>query len=353
MLNRVLARRTTHGLPRQCRIVHSVISIIQHAIITRSTYWLMSDISCIYGNCCMLDLHKLRIFLQVSQVGSFSAAADLLLMTQSGVSQHIQELENTLGIRLFDRKPRGVALTAAGQTLVAYAEQIFALVSEAETAVADAAKLSGGVIRVGATPGIGMYVLPGWISEFRTKHPHNQIALSTRTTAEIVALLRAGQLDLGIIEGEIDDDSANIHVRTLQSVEQWLVVGPSHLWWPRDTVDLSEIGGEVVITRQRGAASRLWLDNLFKRHKVRVRIAAEFDNVESIKRAVSGSTAISVLPRYTIEQEERLGLLKALRVNGISMQRTIRAVWSASTATPAGANAFLSLVADAFETSTL
>ena len=112
------------------------------------------------------------------------------------------------------------------------------------------------------------------------------------------------------------------------------------------------MNGEMLISRQRGSASRVWLDEIFKRHNVRVRIAAEFDNVESIKRAVGGSNALSVLPRYTIEQEEKLGLLKALRIDGAPMQRTIRAVWNANTPLFPAANAFLSQVAAEFNRTT-
>ena len=299
----------------------------------------------------MLDLHKLRIFIQVSQAGSFSSAADTLLMTQSGVSQHIQELENALGTRLFERKPRGVSLTATGHTLLNYAEQILALVNEAENAVADVAKLSGGVIRGGATPGVGMYVLPAWTATFRVKYPHIQIELSTRITAEILAQLRANQLNLGVIEGEVDDEQAGFSVRTLQDVEQWLIVGPTHGWWQRSSVRISELSGETLITRQRGSASRVWLDEILKRNNVRCRIAAEFDNVESIKRAVSGSSAISVLPRYAIEQEERLGLLKPVHVDGAPMQRMIRAVWNSNSPLTPTANAFLNHVAGEFNRS--
>ena len=296
----------------------------------------------------MLDLHKLRIFIQVSQAGSFSAAADTLLMTQSGVSQHIQELESSLGTRLFERKPRGVVLTAAGQTLLNYAEQILALVNEAENAVADVAKLSGGVIRVGATPGVGMYVLPAWTATFRVKYPLIRIELATRTTPEILGQLRAGQLDVGVIEGEVDDEPTGFSVRTLQDVEQWLIVGPTHGWWHRDSVRINELNGETLITRQRGSASRVWLDSVLKRNNVRCRIAAEFDNVESIKRAVGGGSAISILPRYALEQEERLGLLRAIHIEGEPMQRTIRGAWIANSPLSPAANAFMSHVAAEF-----
>lgn len=83
----------------------------------------------------MLNLYKLEIFATVVQTGSFSAAAERLLMTQPAVSQHIQDLEASLGARLFQRGRRGVTLTPAGETLHSYTQEILRLLAEAENAV--------------------------------------------------------------------------------------------------------------------------------------------------------------------------------------------------------------------------
>ncbi len=107
----------------------------------------------------MLNLHKLEIFATVVRVGSFSAAAEQLLMTQPAVSQHIQDLEASLGTRLFERGRRGVTLTAAGEKLHDYTRTILQLVSEAENAVTDVEHLTSGEIVVGATPGVSVYLL--------------------------------------------------------------------------------------------------------------------------------------------------------------------------------------------------
>ncbi len=108
----------------------------------------------------MLDLHKLNIFAAVARTGSFSAAAEQLLLSQPAVSQHVHDLEAGLGTRLFERGRRGVMLTPAGAQLYDYAQAIFRLVAEAESAVTDVANLAAGQLAVGATPGVSVYLLP-------------------------------------------------------------------------------------------------------------------------------------------------------------------------------------------------
>ena len=114
----------------------------------------------------MLDLHKLEIFLRVVREGSFSRAAESLLMTQPAVSQHIADLEAQLGATLFSRARRGVILTTEGETLHGYALQILRLLAEAENAVTDVRKLSSAQLAIGATPGLSSYLLP-FASSFR------------------------------------------------------------------------------------------------------------------------------------------------------------------------------------------
>ncbi|MBL8120019.1 MAG: LysR family transcriptional regulator, partial [Anaerolineae bacterium] len=134
----------------------------------------------------MLDLYKLHIFSVVAETGSFSAAAERLYMTQPAVSQHIKELEGGLGRTLFQRGWRGVKLTAHGEILQRYTGEIFALVAEAERALTDVEQLSSGRVRVGATPGVGVYLAPEWVQQFRSRYPQLTVALQTGVTASIV-----------------------------------------------------------------------------------------------------------------------------------------------------------------------
>ena len=152
----------------------------------------------------MLTLYKLEIFAQVVQQGSFSSAEERLLITQSAVSQNIQELEASLGAQLFQRGRRGVTLTAPGKKLYDYTRQILTLVAEAENAVTNVEQLASGQVHIGATPGIGVYLLPEWIETFQRRYTKLTVELRTSITPQIIEDLLTQRLDIGFIEGYLD-----------------------------------------------------------------------------------------------------------------------------------------------------
>ena len=278
----------------------------------------------------MLNLYKLEIFALVVQTGSFSAAADRLLMTQPAVSQHIQDLEASLGAKLFQRGRRGVSLTPAGETLHDYTRQILHLLAEAENAVTDVQHLASGQVTVAATPGVGVYRLPDCTQSFRQQYPNLSVTVQTGTTPEIIAGLRRGKLDIGLIEGELEEGSERegIGVLGLEVNEQFVIVGIKHPWWARASVRLDELAGQRMVMRQRNSQTRIWLDGELQRSGVQVQIAAEFDNVESIKRSVAKGGEIAILPEYAVRTELEMGMLRAISVEGKPLQRTLKLVWN-------------------------
>lgn len=276
----------------------------------------------------MLDLYKLEIFARVSESGSFSAAAERLLMTQSGVSQHIQDLEASLGVKLFERGRRGVTHTSSGATLYAYTRQIFALVIEAENTVTNVAHLASGQVQVGATPGVSVYLLADWVQSFRVRYPKLTINVETSITPQIVKDLRVGRLDIGLIEGELAADAATyLGIHLLEEIEQFVVVGPTHPFWSCPTLTLPELQDQAMIMRQRNSQTRIWLDEELQRQGVRPRVVAEFDTIESIKRAVSMGPGLTILPEYAIRTEQEFGLLRRIALEGKPLVRTLKLIW--------------------------
>lgn len=290
----------------------------------------------------MLNLNKLEVFAVVVRAGSFSAAGEQLLLTQPAISQHIQDLEASLGTRLFVRGRRGVTLTAAGERLAGYARAIFQLVAEAQNAVTDIQHLAAGQVEIGATPGISVYLLPEPIQEFHNRYPKLRVSVETGITPQIVNDLRLGRLDLGLIEGELDEPlHPALGVQVLQAVEQLIVVGPKHAWWGRSTVEIDELNGQTLILRQRNSQTRIWLDGVLQQHSLRPRTGAEFDNVESIKRAVSNGMGITILPAYAVQEEVENGRLWLLAITGAALERTLKLVWNREIHLSPVARAFL------------
>lgn len=297
----------------------------------------------------MLTLHKLEIFTVVVQTGSFSAAAEQLLMTQSAVSQHIQALEASLGVSLFKRGRRGVTLTNTGETLHTYAQQILRLVAEAESAVTDVDHLSEGQLRIGATPGISVYLLPTWMQAFRRRYPQLTVAIETDVTTQISAGVRAHRLDLGLVEGEIDSTRhTHLDILVLRDIELYVIVGKGHDWCKLDSVAAHMLNAQPFITRQQSSQTRAWLDDILAENRVEPRIVAEFDSPESIKQAVISGMGISILPDYAFQREQDLNMLKVLPVTGVNLHRSLKLLWNRDLALAPIARAFLRELAAEF-----
>lgn len=276
----------------------------------------------------MLSLYKLEIFNAVIDTGSFSAAAGQLFMSQPAVSQHIHDLEASLGTRLFDRGTRGVTPTAQGLILHDYARQVFALLAEAENKLVDVENLESGGTTVAATPGVSVYLLPDWIGAFRGRYPRLTVSLQTGITTQVSADVLAHRADVGFVEGELDDPApARLGVLELEQMEQYVVVGPNHAWWDSAQVSLPALGEQTLLMRPPRSQSRIWLDGVLGRHGLHPQVGAEFDNLESIKRSLMAGTCVAVLPSYVVRHDVMLGLLHAIPVEGAPLQRTLKLLW--------------------------
>jgi DNA-binding transcriptional LysR family regulator len=298
-----------------------------------------------------LDLYKLGIFARVAEAGSLSHAAEQLRMTQSGVSQHVKALEDGLGTALFERGRRGVRLTDAGRRLFDYSEAIFRLVAEAELAVTDVAGLREGRLAIGATPGVSAYLLPDWVQLFGQRYPNLTVTTQTAITPVIIHELRAGQLDLAAIEGELDDSAVlHLRVQALQEFDQYVVVGRKHPWWGRADLALAELSGQPLVTRQARSQTRLWLDQALREHGITPRVVAELANLESIKRVVMLGASLTILPLYTVRAEQELGLLEAIPLVGRPLRRTLRLLWRAGRPLGPVARTFVQFLGEQFPT---
>lgn len=296
----------------------------------------------------MIDLHKLHIFHIVAREGSFSAAAGRLFITQSAVSQHMKDLETGLGQPLFQRGWRGVRLTPSGEVLADYAGRVFALIAEAEGALSNVQKLEAGKVVIGATPGVSAYLAPGWVTQFRVRYPRLTVSVSTDITGQIAADVLAGQLDFGLIEGELDDQPPRLAHCVLERVEQMVVVGAGHPLWEASVTSPADLGAHAFITRQAGSQTRTWLERALRQQRIEPTISAEFDNLESIKRAVAAGGCLTLLPAYVVTDEVGRGLLRVIPVEGTPFTRELKLIWSRGAPFTPPARAFISVLAELY-----
>lgn len=293
----------------------------------------------------MLSLYKLEIFAIVVENGSFSRAAEQLYMTQSAISQHMQELEATLGTTLFKRGRRGVTLTESGEKLHRHTVDILRRVAEAESDVMNVAQIASGETHIGATPTIGMYLVPEWIRIFRSKYPNLTVSLRTDITDHIIADVLSHRLDFGIVEGELDDRrSPRLGVAVLEAIEWYVVVGQDHQWWDEKTRTIEQLNAMSFVTRHRDSRTRSWMDSIFRAQDVTPSITAEFDNPEAIKQSVISGHCVTLLPEYTVKRELDAGMVRLIPVTGTDMRRDLKLIWDQRLPFPPVAKAFLQTI---------
>jgi DNA-binding transcriptional LysR family regulator len=160
----------------------------------------------------MFDATRLRVFREVAQRGSISAAADALSFTQPAVSRQIATLEREAGAQLFERLPRGIRLTEAGRVLLGHAEAILDRMTAARTQVEAVTHLQAGRLRIGAFPTANATIVPRAIAVFTHDHPEVELSLDEAISAELIPRLRAGDLDVALATDPAERDLHDLAV---------------------------------------------------------------------------------------------------------------------------------------------
>jgi DNA-binding transcriptional LysR family regulator len=275
----------------------------------------------------MLNVARLRVLREVAYRGSLSAAAEALSYTQSAVSQQIAALEAETGMTLLERHPRGVTLTAAGQTLVGHAEDILARMDAAESALAAISGLRGGRLRMGSFPSAGASLMPRAIARFSAAYPDVELTLAEAEPEQIVPRLRAGELDLALV---FEFDGSAVLDEGMTSVE--LLADPMYVALPREhplasrrRVRLEDLREEAwVQTSQASACAR---------HVVRTclaagyepRVAFESDDYNTVQGLVAAGVGVAMIPALA------LSTVRAdIEIRALAPAPPIRAVLAAS-----------------------
>jgi DNA-binding transcriptional LysR family regulator len=288
-----------------------------------------------------MELHSLKVFLTVAQERSFSRAAQKLLRTQPAVSLSIQRLEADLGERLIDRLSKDLALTAAGQVVYDYARRFENLQSDLENALAELRDKSAGRLAIGANESSTLYLLDH-IERFRAKYPKIRVQVRRSQSSRIPAALLDGELELGILTYDPEDD--RLVSRVIYTDHLSFVVSPQHRLAQREEVSIAELGSETFIAHNVVSPYRGLVLKAFQEHKVPLKMDLEMPTIEAIRKMVERNDGVAFLPRMCVEDEIRIGLLREVRVPELQLERKIRLVYPARRVLSHAAQAFVELV---------
>ncbi len=268
-----------------------------------------------------LGLNQLRVFEAVTRCGSFIKAAERLRVTPPAISLQIHQLEEACGVRLFDRLGRRVRLTPVGEMLQSYAARIFALVADAEGAIAQNRGFEGAHLRIVTAATAAAYYLPPLWTAITRRYPGLHFQLSVENSQRV----RERLLELEDHVGVIGENATHPDLVFLPLVHDPLVVivARDHPWATRRTISVHALREQKLIFREPGSATRALVEERLRAHGVRYEPVLEIGSNEVIKRAVEIGSGVGVLSQAVVRREVQAGHLRALRVREPGFSRTL------------------------------
>jgi DNA-binding transcriptional LysR family regulator len=283
-----------------------------------------------------ITLRQLQCFLQVATLGSFTRAAEKMRTKQPALSQQVRDLENELGIRLFDRTTRRVELTEGGVEFRNIAAKVLDDLESAARNAHDLAERKRGRVVVAAPPLLAAAIVPRAIADFRSRYPGIEVRLVDARTDQIVDYVRSGQVDCGL--GTFHAGQEGISSTLLARDSLMLFCASSHALARRRVVRWKELDGLPVITLTRDSSIRLLVEVGFEMSQIRLIPAYEVAQITTALAMAEAGLGVAVLPAYA-----RAGA-KTFRITAapldISIVRDIVMITRAGRSIPPGVSAF-------------
>lgn len=272
-----------------------------------------------------MEFRNIKTFLCIAEMNSFSKAAEKLGYSQSNVSFQIQQLEQELGVRLFERYGRSIQITQPGREFLFYANEMEKLSLQAVSAVKNPAGMDGrqlsGLLRIGSVESIANGILPDLLADFHSIHPDVQFAVYTggaRNT--LVKMVANNQIDFFF---DLNDKApvTGLTGRILRREEIVFVASKKHAGdiapagRPNKKIPLSQIAEEDFVLTERNEGYRIELDRLLAACGISVSPVAEFGNPETIIRLIERDMGLSFLPLFCAAEKIKQGDLTVIETD--------------------------------------
>lgn len=257
-----------------------------------------------------MHIEMLKVFCDLADLQSFSRTAEKHLLSQSAVSQQLAQLELAHKCQLIDRRKRPIELTKAGQLLYQASRDMLERYEQLKNELSTLQKSSVSRINMAAIFSIGMHTLPDYVKKFMVSYPDVNVHIEYFSAGRIYELVLSGDVDIGLVA--VPKRDKRLDVYDFEDEPLVLVCSPKHPLSYESQVDIHRLQFEKFIAFEKGVPTRVWIDNILERYNVIVRPVMEFDNIETVKRAVEINSGISILPQTAILQELSSGTIKAI-----------------------------------------
>lgn len=268
-----------------------------------------------------MHIKLLKVFCDVAARQSFSAGARENEVSQSSASQMVHQLEERLGVRLFDRSKRPLVLTREGEVYYRGCRDLLdrygALEEEVRTLHEDVA----GRVSVASIYSVGLSHMNESVQEFLGRHPKANVRVEYQHPDRVYALVEGDQADVGLVS--YPRSSRTVLATAWREEPMVVVCAPSHPFADRDELDVRQLHGSTMVSFDSNLIIRREIDRALTAWGVEVQVAMEFDNTETIKRAIEINAGIGLLPSPTVQRELASGSLAAIPLRGTPLVRPL------------------------------
>ena len=271
-----------------------------------------------------MQIESLKLFCDLAEAKSFTKAAQINGVTQSAVSQQISSLETKFAATLIERSKKKFTLTKEGETLYKYSNQIVQSYDELRHKIQEIQNVVTGAIKVVTIYSIGLHELPPYLKKFLKKHPTVNVSVEYRRATQLYEDIISGMADIGLVAYPQKDP--RLQVTSLAEDMLVLICHPEHPLAQEPRVKLSEIVSHKFIAFEPDIPTRRAIDKILRDRNVEVDHAMEFDNIETVKRAVEIDAGISIVPRSPVSQEVAKKTIAMVEIEDEQFYRPLAAV---------------------------
>ena len=272
-----------------------------------------------------MQIDSLKVFCDLAETESFTKSAHINGVTQSAVSQQISSLERHFKSLLIERSKKKFRLTREGELLYDYSKRIIQTFDELHFKIDELKNIISGSIRVATIYSIGLHELPAYMKKYLRAHPTVNVHVEYLRYNDVYEEIIGNTIDIGIVAFPVRDH--RIEIVNLGKDQMVLITNPAHQFGRLQKIRAQLIRGQKFIGFEPDVPSRRAIDKVLKDKDVDVQYIMEFDNVETVKRAVEIDAGISIVPRVTVAQEVEKGTLAAVEFEDADFSRPLAAIY--------------------------
>jgi DNA-binding transcriptional LysR family regulator len=260
-----------------------------------------------------MQIESLKIYCDLTETESFTKAAQINGVTQSAVSQQISSLERLFKALLIERSKKKFRLTREGQVLYDHSKQIIQIYDALHSKLQEIKDIVSGNIRLATIYSIGLHILPPYIKEFLKSYPTVNVHAEYRRANQVYEDVLSNVVDLGLVAYPVRD--TRLETVPMRKDTLVLICHPHHPFAKLKGIKLKALAGQKLICFELDIPTRKAVDKILRARGVRVQVAMEFDNVETVKRAVEIDAGVAIVPLSTVTQEVAKETLAALQLD--------------------------------------